>query len=263
MPSLRLPTLAVALLAIDVLLIVAAATNFLLGAPFARINDLVYLDGETTLQAWYSSVQWLLAGALFGMLALHALRARLRGALALAAFSALCIVFSIDEITGIHEWLGRKSDVLLPGGDRQNTVLWRTGIWPLLIGIPVLVVLAVLTVRMRAIFVPRARHALTVLVAGLVVMFSGALAVELAVNWVDSAPSARGWLLLEHAVEELLEMIGVTLIVWSALDTLRIYGFALTVPSAGVHVLPTSRQAAPHREREDAAVKSTNSSWRC
>ena len=66
----------------------------------------------------------------------------------------------------------------------------------------------------------------------LVVMFTGALLVELCVNLIDAGPGDKGLLLLQHSVEEFMEMVGVTLIVWSAYELLLSYGFELRLPPA-------------------------------
>jgi hypothetical protein len=230
----RIPPLVLALFTANVVLILLPVIDHAAGSPFSKLRNFFYLDAETTLQAWYSSMQWFLAASLFGVFALYAYRSRLSGMLAMVAFAGLCLAFSIDEIAGIHEWLGERSDALLPGGDRANSIFARTGIWPLLIGVPMLAALAVLTLRARRIFLPRAPLAFWLLAIGLATMFTGALAIELLVNLLDKPADASEYgtvHLLQHATEEFLEMLGVSLIIWSGLELLRTYGFALQTPA--------------------------------
>lgn len=226
----RVPFWIVVLLLLDVALIAAPVIDYWLGSPFSRLTLLIHLDRENSLQSWYSSMQWFCAGILFGTLVVHLIRNQPAGLWAMAGLSLLFFVFSVDEITGVHEWVGQKSDALLPGGDRGNTALWRTGIWPLLIGIPVLALLALSVVRIRRLFLPHSRQAFALLIAGLTIMFTGALVVELGANLIEVRPGNRGLILLQLVCEEFLEMLGVSLVVWSAYELLRAYGFELRVP---------------------------------
>jgi hypothetical protein len=218
------------LLATNVVLVLIPMVDFWLGSPIRELRKLISLDGETTLQAWYSSMQWFCAGFLFGLGTLHAYWSRLRGVLALGTFALACIVFSIDEIAGIHEWLGHQSDAWLPGGSRKETALARTGLWPFVIGVPVLAAVALIVRQMRHLFLPAAPRALRLLVTGLVIMFTGALLIELGANLFERIPEHRGFNLAQLVVEEFLEMLGVSFIVWAACELLRAQGFALQMP---------------------------------
>lgn len=226
-----IPLVILALIAVDAALVAAPVIDYVAGRPFSRLSNLLHLGGEMTLQAWYSSAQWLLAAALFGFMLHFAYRARMCGMVPMGMLVLACLAFSIDEAVAIHEWLGDKSDALLPGGDRANTSFSRTGIWPFLFGIPVVTILVVLVVRLRHVFIPKSRRALLLLIAGLAMMFTGALVVELAANLIEPTDGYSGWLLLQHVAEEFLEMLGISLIVWSALELLRDHGFALQLPA--------------------------------
>jgi hypothetical protein len=228
----RIPLVILALFACDLFLVIAPVIDHSVDSPIARLRTFIHLDAENTLQAWYSSMQWLAAGILFGLMFIHAYRSQLPGALAIGLLAAACVAFSVDEIAGIHEWIGQRSDALLPGGDRANTPLFRTGIWPILLGIPVLATLFVIVVRARRIFLPRSPKALSMLTAGLIIMFTGALAVELAVNLIGSRTADPDLALVQLVCEEFLEMLGVSIVVWSGLELLRTYGFELRIPVA-------------------------------
>jgi hypothetical protein len=229
--SRRIPAGIVALLWINVLVVLAPVIDYALGSPFAIVRNTLDLDSEHSGPAWYSAILWFCAGALFGLLALSAAAQQSLARFApVAAFAVVCIAFSAEEIVGIHEWLGRQSDALLPGGDRSNIALSRTGIWPVLVGIPVLIILFFLIRNMRRLFAPAPR-AFILLAIGLAIMFTGALAVELTSNLLAAPRQASAAALLQLACEEFLEMTGTTFVVWSAHELLQAYGFRLTHPS--------------------------------
>lgn len=226
----RLPILVLLLLAADVALAVAPLLDAWVGQPFRRLTNFLNPDGENTLPTWYSSMQWFSAGALFALFAIYAAWQRLRGMLSVAALAFACLAFSIDEIAEIHEQLGMTSDALFSSGTRHGTAFWSTGLWPFVIGVPVVVALGVVVRGMRTLFTERAPAALRLLIAGLVIMFTGALAVELGSNLVADGAGRTGAELLQVVLEEFLEMLGVTFIVWSACELLGAYGFALKLP---------------------------------
>ena len=244
----KIPAPILGLFAANVALIAIPIVDFGLDSPIRELRKVISLDGETTLQAWYSSMQWFCAGILFGVFSLYAFRSRLRGFVAVAAFALACIVFSIDEIAGIHEWLGHKSDALLPGGNRQQTVLSHSGLWPFAIGVPVVAAVVVTVCRMRHLFLPLSPRALRLLATGLVIMFTGALLIELGANFIEKTPEHRGLYLTQLAVEEFLEMLGVSFIVWAAYELLRAHGFTLRMP-ASMTALSGGAPEATHGHR--------------
>ena len=77
----------------------------------------------------------------------------------------------------------------------------------------------------------RAPRALMLLIVGFIVMFTGALAVELVANLV-SADKHSAAFLMQVVVEETLEMLGVSLIVWSAFALLKAYDLEVSVHPA-------------------------------
>lgn len=241
----RIPILIVLLFAADLILAIAPVLDYWAGTPFPRVSNLLNLDSESTLPTWYSSMQWCCAGALFALFAMHAWRSRMRGMLCVVALSLACLAFSVDEIAQIHERLGFASDALLSGGSRHGTALRNTGLWPFLIGAPVLAMLAMVVRGMRHIFLARTPRALWQLVAGLLVMFTGALLIELGANLIDPARGHGGFALAQVVLEELMEMLGVTFITWSAYSLLEAYGFELRTPPH-----------APARRAQEAARRS-------
>ncbi len=225
----RIPILIALLFAVDVGLAMLPLVDFWAGSPFGRLRSVFNLDREHTIPTWYSSMQWFCAAALFALFAAYAYRSRLRGWLAVAAIALMCLVFSVDEITAIHELLGMMTDQLFQSGTRQGTALWNTGLWPFVIGIPVLIVVSVLVAGMRQVFAAKTSGALWKLIGGLAIMFTGALVIELGANLINAAPGSRGLVLGQVVLEEFLEMLGVTFIVWSGYELLAGYGFELRI----------------------------------
>ena len=143
-----------------------------------------------------------------------------------------CIVFSIDEIAEIHERLGSALDAFMHDASRAGTALWSTGLWPFLIGIPAIAMLAIAVRGTRHIFLKRAPRALVLLIVGFIVMFTGALGVELASDLIDADAPHGGWFLTQVVTEEFMEMLGITFIAWSAWTLLQAYEFELRMPAA-------------------------------
>ena len=127
----RLPAGIALLFALDLALMLAHVADHLVGSPSTQLRHWLDLDHERSIATWYSSMQWFCAAVLFGLIPAHLRQRPSRTVLALAGVALLCLVFSLDEAIGIHEWLGHKSDALLPGGDRHKTSFARTGVWPL------------------------------------------------------------------------------------------------------------------------------------
>lgn len=239
------PPLIAILFAADIVLALIPVVDYAAGHPFPRLSNIFNLDTESTVPTWYSSMQWFCAGAMFALFAFHAWRSRMRGALSIALLALACITFSIDEIAEIHERLGLIADSLMSHGSRQGSALWSTGLWPFLVGIPAIAAMVTVVRGTRHIFLARAPGALVLAIVGFIVMFTGALAVELVANLLPAgSPRGGGLFLAQVEVEELMEMVGVTLITWSAWSLLVVYGFELRLP-----------QAAPAEQRATVTVR--------
>jgi hypothetical protein len=228
----QVPLLIVALFAADLVLVIVAVVDYAIGRPIQRLSILFILGNEGTVPTWHSSMQWLCAGVMFGLFAAHALRTGMRGALSIAALALACLVFSIDEVAQIHERLGSVANDLLLDRPRRAIGLWATGLWPFVVGIPAIAVLAVIVRGARHVFLTRASRALVLLTAGFVIMFTGAVVIELGANLLDETGRRDGSFLTQVVVEELMEMLGVTLVVWSGLSLLLAHGFRLRMPIA-------------------------------
>lgn len=217
------PPLTVKLLfAADLLLAALHLTYFLLGAPFEPLVRIVNLDSETSVATWYATAKHLLV-ALTGLpVCLYLFKQKHRHAKLFTLLSLVFLLFSLDEIVVLHESLGTLSDQLLPGGTRQATPFWQTGIWVFVIGLPVLAGLSALVYSLSR-TLREVDGVLSKLVLGISIFLLGALGFELLSNFTADASIARQ---VEVMFEELFEMLGVTLVFWAFYDYLVGLGFA-------------------------------------
>ena len=187
--------------------------------------ELFDLNQEANLPAWYASTKWFIAALLFGAYAFGNLRADDAGTWPLILLPILLAALSADETAQIHERLGVRSDALLPGGSRTGFVFGRTGIWMGLIGIPFIVAFGFMLRSLRPFF-HDSPAALAKLAFGMAVMLTGALGVETAYNFVTSGSL---WETMQVFAEEMLEMLGATIIVWSGYDLALKHRLTLTI----------------------------------
>lgn len=207
----RLPTLILVCFLVDVGLCGLYVGNFLIGQPSQKLTSLVDLNGENSLAAWYSSTQ------LFGICILGAIFAQNRirkdhRAVLLVGLPLLFLAMSIDEAVQIHEWLGAKSDRLLEGGTREQTMFAKTGIWMFVIGLPFTALFLAWAYSIKK-YTSEKPHCLRRMVLGMVVLLAGALGFEFASNWTTGTTYVLG-----VVAEEFCEMAGATIILWAVYE---------------------------------------------
>lgn len=216
----RIPTIVKYFLVADFALLLFYIANQVVGAPFDKLTRLLDLNGETSLSNWYSAIQLACVAALTGLFAFRNVHTGQIRTWPLLLLPLFFIALSIDESVQIHEWLGEKSDALLPGNSRENTFFKETGIWMFLFGIPIFAGFLSVTYILRRYFrtVP---SVLPKLLLGVAIFVTGATLIETLSNLVkwDSV-----WYHLEIVCEEGCEMLGVTIILWAFHDLLLGYG---------------------------------------
>ena len=127
----------------------------------------------------------------------------------------LAVLFmSLDEIAEIHEKIGVKSDRLLPDGSRALTPFPHTGIWMFLVGLPFLLVILFVFRRLMRSSTIRASSFRRILF-GFLTLVAGTGGVEVWANFTFDDPLMR---VVQVSLEEGLELVGGTLIVWGAED---------------------------------------------
>jgi hypothetical protein len=133
---------------------------------------------------------------------------------------------------GAEELAGSRGVPPVESRHRHGTMFDKTGIWMFGIGIPFVAFCVLLFVCIR-LYLVGARVPVRLVAAGMVVMLSGAVGVETLSNFVvPDTPLAYA----QAVVEELLEMVGATLVFWGAIELLSIYRFrveleAVTLPA--------------------------------
>jgi hypothetical protein len=218
----RIPALILIFFLVDVSLGLAYIVNELVGRPYPILTLFFNLDRESNLPTWYSSMQWFCVAIFLGLFAHSNFRvAQIRSWL-LPVISLLFLALSVDEVARIHEWLGGKTEILLPGGDRANTIFPVTGIWMFVIGIPFLAAFVWLIFSIRMYF----RHnpsAFIKIFVGMLITLGGAFGFETLTNFV--APGSMYEVLTVFS-EEFCEIIGGTVVLWGSYELLLAHGFA-------------------------------------
>jgi hypothetical protein len=237
----RIPALILIFFLIDLALGLGYIVNELVGRPYEKLTLLLDLSRESNLPTWYSSMQWFCVAIFLGLFAHSNFRlAQIRSWL-LPIVSLLFLALSVDEVARIHEWLGEKTDILLPGGSRANTLLHQTGIWMFVIGIPFLATFVWLFFSIRMYF-QYSPNALIKLFVGMLTTLSGALGFETLTNFV-SPGSMYG--ILRVFAEEFCEIVGGTIVLWGSYELLVAHGFAYWLAPYSLGAKVVSKASVP------------------
>lgn len=224
-PSLRVPLVIKVLFMADAILVLLYLGNQVAGEPSYFLTHFLDLNGEANLPAWYSSIQLACIAALAGLFARGNVRHERPGTWPLLLLPLIFLALSLDEAAQIHEWLGMKSDLLLPAGSRENTIFHFTGIWMFLFGIPFFAILICIIASLRK-YLGSVPGVMTRLLLGIGIFAVGTVLVETLSNLPESGSV---WYHLEAACEEGCEMLGVTFILWAFHDLLLGHGLSLRI----------------------------------
>jgi len=198
---------------IDLTLVTLYLVNHVAGGPIWKLTQLLDLNNEDSLATWYSVCKLFTGGLLALLFALHILDRRNPRSLVVLSVPALFAALSLDEAIQIHEWLGRKSDALLPAGDRAASGLPGTGAWMVFLGIPFAIAFT-FWLRWIRHHLPSASPFTRQMALGVGVLLSGALGFEALSNVAVPGSLAHTLLI---AGEEGLEMIGASVMVSAGL----------------------------------------------
>jgi hypothetical protein len=231
----RIPTLILVFIMIDISLGLGYMVNELVGRPYPILTLQLDLNRESNLPTWYSSMQWFCVAIFLGLFAHSKFKLQQKRSWLLVVIALLFLALSVDEVARIHEWVGGKTEILLPGGDRANTVFPVTGIWMFVIGIPFLAAFVWLIFSIR-IFFQHNRAAFIKLFVGMLITLGGALGFETLTNFV--APGSMYEILTVFS-EEVCEIIGGTVVLWGSYELLLGPGFTL---ASALAVLDTPAQ---------------------
>lgn len=226
----KIPLLIIAFFACDFLLPMLYLADWGMGSPSHTLTTLVDLGGEGNLPTWYSSIQLFIVATLLAGCAYARVSEKRTVPWVLMLLAGLFAALSLDEIAQIHEMIGFRTDVLLPGGDRHRSIFGQTGVWMFVLGIPIFIIVLGLVFRLRTMLQGQGRI-VRIFFAATVVYFGSALGLEALVNFVPEGGLAHA---LQVFLEECGEMTGATLYLWGAYELTRFYGLAISFTGSPV-----------------------------
>jgi hypothetical protein len=230
------------LICIELILVVGYGTDAWVQGPNGQLHELINLDGEGNLPAWFSSFQLALISISFWTLAGRARESHRPSRRFLRLCGGFFLLLSIDETAMLHERttasLGSRYVDWLPMYFVENPV-------------NALVCLSVLALcvcaaypHVRALW-QMSRNAGLVGACGCVVYVTGAAVLETIGYKMLQAGAALSLYRAEVALEEFFEMSGASLILYAVL---------LICLNRGKHVAPSGENS----QRAESAVQSSN-----
>ncbi len=202
----------IVLLAIDLLLLVAHVSGWFIRGEAYLLFD---MDHEMNIPTWWSSTKFVAAGILVGM---PAVADRFRRCASSYLLAALFLALSLDDAVSLHERVGDFLAVHLLAG---MTMANKGGfLWPVFLGLPVIsaVGLAVWRLAGENYFSVNVWKRYVVALSVFFITAVGSDIIEFQPLWeVLYHPPLYN---LMASVEETLEHIGASLLVWASLTAL-------------------------------------------
>lgn len=200
------------LILVELLLVAGYVLNVLWGSPSWIVTKLIDLDDEGSIATWFSSMQLFVVGLLFLFKSRHANAVELPSAAFFCILGLGFIFLSIDEAAAIHEKINiaLKQIALMPRFKGDH------GIW-----IYVYVLLAgtflVLTLRNFIVLWKHSRRIAFIVVIGLLTFVTGAVLLEI-IGYQFLRDDMASWrYVTEVALEEFLEMLGISIVLYGVL----------------------------------------------
>lgn len=200
------------LILVELLLVTGYVLNVLWGNPSWIVTRLVDLDDEGTIATWFSSMQLFIVGLLFFFKSRHANAVELPSATFFCILGLGFIFLSVDEAAAIHEKINivLKQAVLMPRFKGDH------GIW-----IYVYVLLAgiflSLTLRNFIALWKHSRRIAFIMAIGLLTFVTGAVLLEI-IGYQFLRNDMASWrYVTEVALEEFLEMLGISIVLYGVL----------------------------------------------
>lgn len=226
----------------DVALVTFYLVFTLVGNPLGNDSPVLFdLNGEGNIPAWYSAMKLFtvaICAYFYGRLVL--LEDKFAGWLILLGAAGFAYL-SMDEGSTLHEKIGDRFNMLVSGTGELTAkpIFETTGLWMVFLGPPLFIALVggVIYLRKR-LSIPN--HVFVKALAGITIFVVAAAPGDIAYNYVSG--NAR---ILQIAIEEFSEMIGVSLILWAVM-ALIVGKQAAVVANARLEPArePTARAAA-------------------
>lgn len=217
---------------------------FLVQIAFPRMvniaGNMIDMDGERNLTTWYSSLQLFLIGFLLAGFVYHKFDRSRTEAWALLLVPAMFFFLSLDEAAQIHEKVGRYMDTMAGKHAGQRAIFDRTGGW-MVVCVPMLIGAVALIAKLTWNYWRGHRRFLWLFAAGMSLLVAAAAGIEILHNWVVPLSTAAK---AEVLVEETLEMIGATFMLW---------GVYLLLKESGIQIFGLGREAI-HASRSTKAT---------
>lgn len=201
------------LIFLELMLVIAYIVDIMLGSPSWVINKLVDLDDEGSVATWFSSIQLFLVGLL-----LIIRSSGNREIITLPSATFFCILglgfifLSVDEAAAIHE----KMSTVLKQAEFMPRFKGEHGIWIYIYGLVALFFLVV-TLRNFIALWKHYRRAALIMFIGLVTFVTGAVVLEIVSYQFLRDDLASLHYVVEVALEEFLEMLGISIVLYSVL----------------------------------------------
>jgi len=204
---------AISLLSVDALLVAAFVASMFGYVVSPVFYQLINLDAEGTLAAWFSSSKLLIAGCIFGGAA-YFKRSETVSPWFYMLWAMALVFLSLDEAVGIHE----RITLTLRNVEYLPRFSGNHGIWiPLyfIIGVAFVATIAKPSLRLLR----SGNRGIVILFAGVVVFVFGAVIVEIASYGELRELENRRMYMYQVAVEESFELFGVTTILIGSIKT--------------------------------------------
>lgn len=207
----------------DITLAAVYLVDGLLGFRWTPFSNFIDLNGEENLTAWYGSIKLFVAALLLTPVCYINFLHRTGGWLIYFLFAFVFTFFSLDDIAQIHEWLGRRTDVFLPTGDRRDTaIMKKTGLSMIVIGIPTAIGLFMSAYYLGGVI--RDRKITIKYFLGLFLVMGSQIGLDFLENFV-----IRGTVMstVQIFCEGVIGSLGVTVLIWANWELLDKTGLTM------------------------------------
>lgn len=204
--------------------------------PMFRLSD------EANVPTWWSSAQLLMVGVLLSILAYRLIAMRQPRAWLMTLPALLFLFLSMDEVATIHEEIGH----------RWGPESLRTGMW-VVIAAPIFLIALAVIVRSVWPFLRGRTKVIRLYALGFGVALFSAVGLELVANLVPDQSLQVHVLVL---LEEVGEMMGVTLMLWASVEWVASFGIRLLAVDTEHHVAvaTTARRKTKSAKAVSASV---------